>query len=190
MLSSYFDTPMSLIFICLTIKLDLLDFRPSIIIMPGGRPKSTVPLIDRFMSRVEKQEDGCWHWTGAKLTGGYGTLRHCPDWGTTLAHRWSYMHHKGPIPEGKMIRHTCDIRHCVNPAHLIPGDSVDNVRDMIERNPDGCHRAFLPATVKEIRKAYKAEPWPTLRDLAERYGVSKSAMSNLLAKKTYGYVSD
>ena len=114
----------------------------------------------------------------------------CEDWETRYAHRWSYMYHKGPITDGKMIRHTCDVRHCVNPAHLIEGDSVDNVRDMIERNPNGCHRAFLPETVKEIRKARVSEPFPTVAELAERYGVSASAMSNLLRGDTYGYVSD
>lgn len=168
-----------------------MNFRLSIVTMPGGRPKSTVPLIDRFMARVEKQEDGCWMWTGNVTKNGYGDLnRTCPEWGTSYAHRWSYIHHKGPIQEGKMIRHTCDIRHCVNPAHLIEGDSVDNVRDMIERNPNGCHRAFLPETVKEIRRAYKTEPYPSTSELAARYGVSGSAMSNLIAKRTYVYISD
>jgi hypothetical protein len=157
--------------------------------MPGGRPKSTVPLIDRFMARVEKQEGGCWHWMGAKQVNGYGSLSNRENWGTQYAHRWSYIHHKGDIPEGKMVRHTCDVRHCVNPEHLIPGDSVDNVRDMIQRNPHGCHRCFTPELIREIRAAYCQPPeFLSMPDLAKRYGVSSSTIHNIVSRKHYGYV--
>jgi HNH endonuclease len=158
--------------------------------MPGGRPKTTVPNIDRFMARVEKQEDGCWYWMGSRGVNDYGFLSRNAGWETRYAHRWSYIHHKGPITDGKMIRHTCDVRFCVNPEHLIEGDSVDNVRDMIERNPDGCHRAFRPEIVKEIRKARASPPYASIPELAKRYGVSNTAMGNLLNRKTYDYVSD
>jgi hypothetical protein len=155
--------------------------------MPGGRPKCTVPLIDRLMARVEKQGNGCWYWTGAVQINGYGQLTGS-IWGTRYVHRWSYIHHKGAIPEGMMIRHTCDVRHCVNPAHLIPGHSVDNVHDMLQRNPDGCHRAFTPEQVQEIRTAYTSAPFPSITELAARHGVSTTAMSNLTSGKTYAYV--
>lgn len=34
------------------------------------------------------------------------------------AHRFSYEHHKGSIPDGLDIDHLCRRRHCVNPDHL------------------------------------------------------------------------
>ena len=142
------------------------------------------------MARVEKQEDGCWHWMGARQVNGYGSLATRGEaWGTRYAHRWSYMHHKGEIPEGKMIRHTCDVRHCVNPHHLVAGDSVDNVRDMIERNPNGCHRCFTPELIHEIRAAYGHPPeFPSMTDLAKRYGVSASTIGNIINRRHYSYV--
>ncbi len=39
---------------------------------------------------------------------------------TVYAHRFSYRHHVGEIPEGLELDHLCRIRHCVNPLHLEP----------------------------------------------------------------------
>ena len=157
--------------------------------MPGGRPASTVPLIDRFLARREIMPSGCWHWTGSVAKNGYGQLSaREPKWGTRYVHRWAYTHYKGAIPDGKMIRHTCDNRICCNPEHLIPGDSVDNVRDMIQRNPNGCHRAFTEDQVREIRAAYKSAPFPSQTVLANRYGVSVPTIGSVLNGKHYGYV--
>jgi hypothetical protein len=156
--------------------------------MPGGRPKWTSPLIERFMARVEKQADGCWHWTGSTAANGYANVKKAL-WGESYVHRWSYIHHKGPIPEGMMIRHTCDVRHCVNPAHLIPGDSVDNVHDMLQRNPNGCHRNFTEDQVRLIRLEYSTPPSASNSELAAKYGTSVSAMANLTSGRTYAYVA-
>lgn len=39
----------------------------------------------------------------------------------------------GPIPSDRMVCHHCDVRDCVNPAHLYIGTAVDNARDKRER---------------------------------------------------------
>lgn len=75
----------------------------------------------RFFSKIEQNENGCWVWQGA--TGGsgkhrYGTLSN--NGKLTLAHRLSYEHFIGPIPEGLNIDHLCQNKLCVNPGHLEP----------------------------------------------------------------------
>jgi transcriptional regulator of aromatic amino acid metabolism len=70
------------------------------------------------------------------------------------------------------------------------GHSIDNVRDMLERNPNGCQRKLTPEQVREIRTAYKSDPFPSTTELAARYGLSKTAVGNVLNGKSYGYVSD
>ena len=82
--------------------------------------------LERFFSKVEKQEDGCWIWQAGKTSWGYGTFslnsRSLP------AHRASYEHFVGPIPKGLHVDHLCEVRACVNPAHLEPVTIKENVR--------------------------------------------------------------
>ena len=87
---------------------------------------------NHFWAKVDKT-DTCWLWTGGKDTGGYGALRvKAPRLSNkkVRASRYSWELHNGPIPEGLWVLHTCDVRHCVNPAHLWLGTRQDNVDDM------------------------------------------------------------
>jgi len=83
---------------------------------------------ERFWARVERNgPNGCWLWTGA--TDGnvppYGSFwtGHCH----TGAHRFAYEALVGPIPDGLVIDHLCRVRHCVNPAHMAPVTTGENV---------------------------------------------------------------
>lgn len=71
--------------------------------------------LERFLAKVEKTET-CWLWVGGKKSNGYGQFQ--VDGAKAIVHRWSYTHFVGPIPEGYEIDHLCNVRACVNPAHL------------------------------------------------------------------------
>jgi HNH endonuclease len=83
-----------------------------------------LPLGGRFWSKVQRSESGCWEWTAAK-TVGYG--RFADKGRTLLAHRVAYELLIGPIPEGLQIDHLCRNPSCVNPAHLEPVTSRENL---------------------------------------------------------------
>lgn len=78
-----------------------------------------IPAIDRFMPKITvNPASGCWEWTGARKGNGYGNFSAGGVGSTVIAHRWSYEHFVGPIPEGLQIDHLCRNRRCVNPDHL------------------------------------------------------------------------
>lgn len=65
------------------------------------------------------------------LRTGYGSIRINKK--AERAHRVAYELEVGPIPEGLILRHTCDTPRCVNPSHLIPGTKRENAQDALER---------------------------------------------------------
>lgn len=90
----------------------------------------------RLFSHCEIQPNGCWLWTGATERNGYGLFTgpagH-PVAKMTVAHRWSYYAMRGPIPDGMELDHLCNVRGCINPAHLEPVTKAENARRRSER---------------------------------------------------------
>lgn len=99
----------------------------------SGR-RATDPL-DRFAARIERdQEIGCWLWIG-RLTKGYGRFE--VDERNFLPHRWIYQQLRGPIPDGLVIDHLCEVTRCVNPRHCRPDTSRANT--LYGSNPAARH---------------------------------------------------
>lgn len=71
---------------------------------------------------------GCWLWEKA-LINGYGvfTIRRGEKKTTKQAHRASYEHFVGPIPEGYQVDHLCKVTYCCNPKHLEAVTPRENV---------------------------------------------------------------
>lgn len=87
--------------------------------------------IERFWENVEKKES-CWEWNGNILKNGYGTISVNDK--STYVHRLSYLIHKGEIPKGLLVCHTCDNRKCVNPEHFFLGNHKENFAGMINKD--------------------------------------------------------
>jgi hypothetical protein len=82
---------------------------------------------ERLLTQFE-ESDGCWLWTGAIVTGGYGQITVATD-RTLRAHRAMWMlHHDRIVPIGMTLDHLCRVRRCVNPKHLEPVTIAENVR--------------------------------------------------------------
>jgi hypothetical protein len=80
---------------------------------------------DRLLARREVTGDGCWIYTGARTSNGYGSIRH--DGRTQYAHRVAYEAFVGPIPAGHDLDHLCRVRACFRPAHLDPVPRLTNL---------------------------------------------------------------
>lgn len=68
-----------------------------------------------ILERINITESGCWIWTRAIASTGYGRTSKRSE---PAAHRLAYAVFRGPIPEGMHLDHLCRTRSCCNPDHL------------------------------------------------------------------------
>lgn len=154
--------------------------------MPASRP----PLI-RLLEKVAKDvKTGCWNWTAARYTNGYGHFM-LSEGNDRPAHRVSYEFHCGPIPDGIFVCHHCDNRLCINPDHLFLGTPAENMADMVAKGRHGtlrgieCGRAILnESDVLAIRAAVGV----TQKELGLRYGVGARQISYIRSGKSWSHI--
>jgi hypothetical protein len=113
-----------------------------------GKPLTTLPvpvtnpiIVARFESRIDRSPhpQGCWTWTGATSSVGYGLIR--VGQRVITAHRFANALWNGQAPERLTVDHQChnldasclggklcQHRRCVNPNHLNAVTSGENTR--------------------------------------------------------------
>jgi hypothetical protein len=144
--------------------------------------------IDTFVTRygVRKQDSGCWLWTRARNKGGYGQLMF-EGVRNRGAHRVAYELANGPIPEGLLVCHRCDVKNCVNPAHLFLGSVTDNNRDREAKGRGDNRRAERCPTHKltwaDIR-AIRADT-RTQKQIARAFGIAAPHVSVILNNRVW-----
>ena len=94
----------------------------------GPKPVGLMARLHRHFTPTTPT--ACWLWKGYRFRGGYGGIkvRQAPgDIRNGLVHRVMWEACLGPIPAGQQVNHHCDVRHCVNPAHLYLGTQSQNI---------------------------------------------------------------
>ena len=147
----------------------------------------------RFINKVDQSAgpQGCWPWIGHRQREGYGLVKRAGR--AVLAHRVSYQIHRGEIPAGMIVMHSCDNPCCVNPNHLVLGTNADNSRDCIskKRQAYGEKNGVAKLTesqVQEIRQGYNKLAGRTLQYLAQQYGVCHSQIWNIVRGRNWRHV--
>lgn len=151
-------------------------------------------LVERFASKVKVgSSNQCWPWQAFTNASGYGMIRNGQV--MALSHRVAWVLRYGKIPDGKHVLHHCDNPRCCNPQHLYIGTNTDNIRDKVMRGR-------MPKTMLATRgeKHWQAKlTWDQVdeirasstgrrgegAELADRYGVSRATICNILKGKVW-----
>lgn len=162
----------------------------------------------RFAEKLSPEPTtGCWLWTGAAISTGYGYFR--ADGKSRRAHRVAFEHFVRPLIGDEIVCHRCDTPACVNPRHLFAGTHKDNAEDRDRKGRAGntepphrrgefANRAVLTdANVREARRLYAlpratkrrgVESPGSTRSLARRFGVSQSTMRAAINGESWGHI--
>jgi hypothetical protein len=131
--------------------------------------------LDHYTDRSDPS--GCWIWTGARYTHGYGSL-----WWQGKAHRahkLAWEEKNGAIPDGLLLRHDCDNKRCVNPGHMRLGTHADNARDRVNRNRQAKGEGNGNARLSSSQAESIREDRRSSTIIAAEYGISPSLVSRI-----------
>jgi len=152
--------------------------------------EQTLDLTVRFWSRVEpfnaRRADACARWIGHRLPAGYGTLKDNQG-ATHYAHRVSWSLINGEIPEGKVIRHSCDNPSCVRPSHLELGSQSENLMDRRRADRVRVIPNITSEDIRAIRHCYATGRW-SQGDLALMFfgtGAGQPTIQRIVSGKTH-----
>jgi hypothetical protein len=144
----------------------------------------------RFAKYVDDSGE-CWLWIGSKIKSkwAYGQLK--VNGKNQSAHRVSYQLYKGQIPEGLVVRHTCNNPCCVNPEHLELGTQQENMDDMVNANRQALGSRNGRSKIKEedvpdIRR--RLALGETYYSIGKLYGVTHTPIKQIKEGKSFSYV--
>lgn len=157
----------------------------------GDPTKTLRPGLDltpaERLTRKTTKTPGCWLF---QTESSYGKVS-VGGGRTVSAHRLAWELANGPIPEGLVVRHKCDVPRCVRPDHLELGTPAENSRDMTDRvrQARGERQGSSKITADDVRAMRAAAGGGTPhRVLAARYGVSKSEVSAVVIGRKWQHI--
>lgn len=146
----------------------------------------------KYKLDFESDSNGCFLVTSHVLNKhGYAHFRFKKK--DVRAHRLVYEECFGPIADGLVVRHKCDVPNCVNPEHLELGTPADNVRDKVDRgrmilsSGEKNGRAILSENiVREVRRMVSAGM--TTKDISAELGIKFYTVKKIRERKTWKHV--
>ncbi len=114
---------------------------------------------------------------GTVVANGYGRVN------SEYAHRVAYEEIHGPIPEGKLVRHLCNVKLCVNVEHLALGTRVENYADArkIGAHAHGSRNGQARLTEEDIATIRELGKTVAQHVIGTMYGVHQSTIGRVLA---------
>ena len=155
-----------------------------------------LPVEPRFWSHVNKQGPlhpvlgtRCWLWTANRvghasknypaINSRHGQFTYSVNKRQhhVYAHRFAWELAHGPVPDGLLVCHRCDVPPCVNQKHLFLGTVGANMKDAAAKNRLTVPRSGLLSLFDRLT-IYRAPAYPgVVRDLARQYHVTQACIS-------------
>jgi hypothetical protein len=138
----------------------------------GQRVKRSWSIRERLDFWSERVESGCLEWRGSD-DGRAGYPKITISNRSYYAHRVSWEDATGlTVPDGMVLRHSCDNPPCIEPTHLTPGTQAENVGDQIAR-----HRLVRMRGATHVLSKLTPEQVQEIRDRFDRGGVTKAELA-------------
>lgn len=131
---------------------------------------------------------GCWLWAGHHNPRGYGRF-YLGGGNTMQAHRAFWERHKGPIPDGLIVCHKCDVTACVRPDHLFLGTGYENARDMKNKNRSAHGERHPRVKLTEAQVLEVFNDARTMAAIAVQYGVTPQCIFGIKSGKSWTRVT-
>lgn len=136
-----------------------------------------------------EQQDECRVWVKRRHAKGYGekTFNGVKD----RVHRFAFAVFHGDFDDAWQVCHTCDNPPCINPNHLFLGTHDDNHADKVNkgRQAQGSNHGIAKLTEADIPEIFRLRKDGLLhREIADKFGVTRSRISTILARKEWDHV--
>jgi hypothetical protein len=136
----------------------------------------------------EVNENGCFICTLHGINkDGYPVMKE--NGKTCLIHRKVYEEKNGKIPDGLVIRHTCDNRRCINPEHLLIGEHKDNVADRVLRNRSARGEKNGRAKLKETDVVFIRNSDQSNGVLAKKFSVDRALIRKIRQRMIWKHIA-
>lgn len=140
-------------------------------------------VAERLAGKTVMDANGCHLWTGYTQPNGYGWLSIRGH--KIAAHRAALIVSGVDVPRHMDVCHKCDVRNCINPAHLYVGTRRQNMADCSLRKrhnkPKGAAHWCAKLSDDQVRAIRKMREYgSTTTSIAQAFSIHPATVSRIV----------